>query len=87
MTYLEALTAIANAARSVRAAAPLPAALGQTPVPSAPLTQLYAALDAVEAVGPGPRADGMRLCADPECWRRIDIPGPYCWHHSAYGSR
>lgn len=97
MSRDEALVAVLNAARVVRATVGPGAALPADLWPA--FRQLAAAVDAVDAVGetdaelvmPPARVvavyrredrDRPGLCqADPECWRTADV-GSTCYHHS-----
>jgi len=71
MSRDEALTAVLNAARALR----------QSGMVDVRLDQLYAAVDAVDAVGEPSRVVPGICQGDPECWRYADV-GPTCYHHS-----
>ncbi len=76
MSRDEALTAVLNAARALRTSVVYPP-------PEAALAQLYAAIDAVDAVGDATvTTTALFWCAEPSCWRQNDTAGMYCHQHS-----
>ncbi len=82
MSRDEALVAVLNAARALKAQWPLGDYLPGQMQPV--LTQLYAAIDAVDAVGDATvTTTALFWCAHPECWRQNDTAGMYCYQHSA----
>ncbi len=78
MSRDEALVAVLNAARALRAEHRERGWAGVNVV-----AQLFAAVDAVDAVGDDTVTTTATFwCAAPECWRVNDTAGMYCHQHS-----
>ncbi len=85
MSLEEARCAVVNAARALKRQYPL---LDAREWARPALEQLYAAVDAVDAVGDAEAVHVRSVfCASPECWRYADLPTGTCYHHSAWAAR